>query len=504
MKKSLPFKKLVVVGGGTAGWLSVCYLAKKWSKHDIDIHIIESDAIGTIGVGEGTTPSIKEFFTELDIPADEWMPACNATFKTGIRFINWSGDVNYESYFHPFYSQLDEYHQHEFMQNIHLKHWGFDVHAHPDQFLLANQLAKENKAPIAPSNYPFDMAYAYHFDATLLASFLKRKALEWGVTHHNLTINQIKQDSEGNISSVISECNEEIDGDFFVDCTGFRSMLLGQTLKVPYTSFKRSLLNDSAVTIATPMDDKTPNLTLSTALSAGWAWRIPLVNRFGNGYVYSSEHISSEQAEAELRRHISVDDSLKANHLKMRVGCFSKGWEKNCVAVGLAQGFIEPLEATALHFATQSIADFVEAINHERFIFENRTSYNEKLERRFECIKDYIELHYLASSRTDTQYWIDVRSHSPSPRLQRILNAWNAGENVPKILEEDEVSLQIFSAESWLCLLAGKGIFPESSKDLNTLPEPLRVDMKAIKEFVEISAKHYPSHDDALSAMAPH
>jgi len=387
------------------------------------------------------------------------------------------------------------------VQNVHLRHRGFDVHAHPDQFLLASQLANENKAPIAPSNYPFDMAYAYHFDASLLAVFLKTKALDWGVTHHSVTINQVKQDSDGNIESVVTKDSQEIAGDFFVDCTGFKSMLLGQTLKVPYESFKKGLLNDSAVTIATPMDDRTPNLTLSTAMSSGWAWRIPLVNRFGNGYVYSSDHITSENAEAELREHIGAARDLKANHLKMRVGCFAKGWEKNCIAIGLAQGFIEPLEATALHFATQSITDFVDAIDNSEFIYENKNLYNEKLAKRFACVKDYIELHYLASSRTDTQYWIDARSHNPSHRLQRIIRAWSRGESIPKVLEEDPISLQLFSPESWLCLLAGKGVFPEATQKLDTLPKPLQIDMQVIKNFVEVSAKHYPLHDEVLAQM---
>jgi 2-polyprenyl-6-methoxyphenol hydroxylase-like FAD-dependent oxidoreductase len=501
MNKLPPFKKLLVVGGGTAGWLSVCYLAKMWAKHGVDIHIVESDVIGTIGVGEGTTPSIKKFFSELEIPSEEWMKACNATFKTGIRFANWSAKKDYKSYFHPFYSELDSYYQHEFMQNISLKHRGYNVHAHPDQFLLASELATKNKAPIAPKNYPFDTAYAYHFDAGLLATFLKTKAIEWGVTHHIATINNIKQAEDGSIKSVVSDTGESFEADFFVDCTGFKSMILGQTLGVPYDSFSKSLLNDSAVTIGTPMEDKTPNLTLSTALSAGWAWRIPLTNRFGNGYVYSSKHINAEQAEAELRTHLGLPDDIPAKHLKMRVGGYTKGWEKNCVAIGLAQSFIEPLEATALHFATQSVTDFVDAINTENFIFENRDLYNEKLHKRLMCVKDYIELHYLASNRNDTQYWIDVRSHQPSDRLKRIIKAWHDGENVPKVLDEDGVSLQLFSAESWLCLLAGKGNFPDSFENIDQLPEPLKIDMNKIKNFVEVSAKHYPTHDHILEEL---
>lgn len=503
MQTSLPFKKIIIIGGGTAGWMSACYLAKMWQDYDLEIKIIESDAIGTIGVGEGTTPSIKGFFEQLGIEAKEWMPACNATYKTGIRFVNWSSDPNYKSYFHPFYSQLDEYFQHEFFQNIQLKHRGFDVHAHPDQYLLASELAQQRKAPIEPEHYPFDMAYAYHFDATLLAQFLKKKALQWNVTHQVATINEVKQKDDGSVASVVTESGETIEADFFVDCSGFRSLLLGKTLKVPYNSFADSLLNDSAVTIVTEREDTTPSMTLSTALSCGWAWRIPLTNRFGNGYVFSSRFQSPQDAEEEFRRHLALPESAQFNHLKMRVGHFAKGWEKNVLAVGLSQGFIEPLEATALHFATQSVVDFVSAVDNstDQAGYSNQTAYNNKLSDRFSCVRDYIELHYLANSRHDTPYWKAARSHTPSRRLQRILTTWHQGKSVPRVLDEEAVSLQLFGHESWLCLLAGKGVFPESEHTIDALSTAMRIDMQKIKHFVETSAKHYPLHDDALAAL---
>lgn len=494
-------KKIMIVGGGTAGWMSAVYLAKVWKKYNLDIHIIESATIGTIGVGEGTTPSIKTFFDTLGIDAKEWMPACNATFKTGIRFIDWSPSSGQDSYFHPFYSQLDEYFQHEFSQNINLRHRGFDVHTHPDEFLLANTLAKESKAPIAPKSFPFDTAYAFHFDAGLLAAYLKQKAQAWGITHHVATINNVNLAEDGSIKSVTTETGETHNADFFIDCSGFGSMLLGRTLNVPYVSFENSLLNDSAVTIATETEDVTPCLTTSTALSAGWAWRIPLTNRFGNGYVYSSKYITPEAAEAELKAHLGLPSSTKANHLQMRVGRFSKGWEKNCIAIGLAQGFIEPLEATALHFVSQSITDFVDAYETADMTDANRDLYNEKLEDRFECVRDYIELHYITNSRDDTPYWKASRSHKASPRLQKIINAFNRGESVLKVLEEEAVSLQMFAPESWLCLLAGKGIFPESYQDIKLLPEALRVDMDRVNEFVKTCSLHYPSHDSALAEL---
>lgn len=501
MSNEMPLKKIVIVGGGTAGWMSAVYVAKKWQQYNIDIRIIESDSIGTIGVGEGTTPSIKNFFDAIGIVSNEWMTACNATFKTGIRFIDWSPDSGNESYFHPFYSQLDEYFQHEFSQNINLRHRGFDVHTHPDEFLLANQLAWQSKAPIAPKNLPFDTAYAYHFDASLLAKYLKEKALSWGVKHHVATIDQVHQAENGDISAVTADTGENFEADFFIDCSGFKSMLLGRTLKVPYLSFKEGLLNDSAVTIATDCEDVTPCLTTSTALSCGWAWRIPLTNRFGNGYVYSSDFITAEEAEAELKAHLGLPAETKASHLKMRVGRFQDGWDKNCLAIGLAQGFIEPLEATALHFVSQSITDFVDAYETANLSDGNRTLYNQKLADRFECVRDYIELHYLTNSRNDTPYWKAARSHTPSERLQKIITAFDSGNSVLKVLEEEAVTLQMFAPESWLCLLAGKGTFPPSYQDIQSLPDGLAVDMDKVKRFVHTCAKHYPAHDEVLTEL---
>ena len=274
-------------------------------------------------------------------------------------------------------------------------------------------------------------------------------------------------------------------------------------MKVPYNSFADSLLNDSAVTIVTEREDTTPSMTLSTALSCGWAWRIPLTNRFGNGYVFSSRFQSPQDAEEEFRRHLALPESAQFNHLKMRVGHFAKGWEKNVLAVGLSQGFIEPLEATALHFATQSVVDFVSAVDNstDQAGYSNQTAYNNKLSDRFSCVRDYIELHYLANSRHDTPYWKAARSHTPSRRLQRILTTWHQGKSVPRVLDEEAVSLQLFGHESWLCLLAGKGVFPESEHTIDALPTAMRIDMQKIKHFVETSAKHYPLHDDALAAL---
>lgn len=487
--------KIIIVGGGTAGWMCAALMAKEW-ENKADIHLIESNTIGTIGVGEGTTPTIKKFFERINVNESEWMKACSATYKTGIQFEKWSTVKNAEQYFHPFYSQLDKLYEHEFKQNCLLKRKGVDVEAHPDKFIVAAEIAKNHKAPIASDNFPFKMDYAYHFDAGLLAKFLMEKCLSWGVSHHIGTIEEVQKNTDHNISQLVLEDKKIIDGDFFVDCSGFASLLLNKTLNVPYISFSDTLLNDAAVTIKTSMADEIPSVTRSIALSNGWAWQIPLTERFGNGYVYSSKHLSAKDAEKELREHLNLKPNEgEANHLKMRVGRYSKGWEKNCLAIGLSQGFIEPLEATALHFVSQSIIDFIDLTHGDDFNINHQNAYNKKLVIRYEAIKDYIEFHYLTNSRNDTQYWADVKSHKPSDKVIEIIKAWYNGEDI-----FDKITAsQLFEPISWQAMLAGVGTFPPSNKTLNDLPDELKINMTEINSFIETSASYYPAHKKALS-----
>lgn len=499
--------KIIIVGGGTAGWMCAALMAKEW-QNKVEIHLVESDTIGTVGVGEGTTPTINHFFKRLNITEQEWMPQCSATYKTGIAFNHWSSVPAHESYFHPFYSLLDNYHEHEFKKNCFLKRQGADVQAHPDKFILAAELAKQHKAPISPANFPFKMTYAYHFDASLLAKFLMQKSLAWGVKHHIGTINKVVKNADGAITSVELNDNSSLSGDFFIDCSGFRSLLLGQALNVPYVSFASTLLNDAAVTIRTPMTEHIPCITTSTALKNGWAWQIPLTNRFGNGYVYSSKHTSAEQAEVELRAHLGLaPEEGEANHLKMRVGRFSKGWEKNCLAIGLSQGFIEPLEATALHFVSQSIIDFIDLANDNKqnltteansvliLKAQDQQAYNQKLTIRYNAIKDYIEFHYLTNSRNDSQYWQDARSIQPSEKVIEIIKAWYAGEDIYNNIN----NTQLFEAISWQAMLAGVGTFPPSKTSIDDIPDNLHVDMNKIKQFIQRSAAYFPDHKSVLA-----
>lgn len=241
-----------------------------------------------------------------------------------------------------------------------------DVHAHPDRFFLSARLLENRQGPKADENFPFYVEYGYNFDAGLVGEFLRDKAVERGVEHLSTRIVDAYQAPNGHIASVLTDSGDKIEADFFVDCSGFRGTLIQKTLGVPFRSFAENLFNDSAVVLPTEQLENIGSQTVSTALKYGWAWEIPLTERIGNGYVYSSSFCSDDEAETELREHLGLLESdVEARHLKMKVGSVDRHWEKNCLAVGLSQGFIEPLEATALNVVCNTVADFIETVNQE-------------------------------------------------------------------------------------------------------------------------------------------
>src|SRR5262249_50330661 len=283
---------------------------------------------------------------------------------------------------------------------------GADVHAHPDRFFIAARLAAERRAPKAGESFPFDIWHGYHFDATLLGQFLHRKAVERGVRYRSCHITHANLNPQGCIASVETREGESIAADLFVDCTGFAGLLSDKALKTPFVSFASNLFNDAAVAMPTPIDGPIPSETVSTAFKYGWAWKIPLTNRYGNGYVYSTQFCSPDAAETELRERLGLLDSpVEARHLKMKIGRVTKHWNRNCVAIGLAQGFIEPLEATALLFIQQTAATFVEFLERGDLSEAAHDQFNARVNEHFEGTRDYIVTHYKTNTRTDTEYW---------------------------------------------------------------------------------------------------
>src|SRR5882672_4672760 len=299
-------RKIVIIGGGSAGWMTALIFARSLLHKGVEITVVESPTVGIIGVGEGSTPWLRGFFDSLGIEEAEWMPACNATYKCGITFDGWSTKPGFTSYFHPFASMLDNLTMTQFVHNVQARVRGADVYAHPNRFFIASKLAEKHCAPIPAEEFPFDVWYGYHFDAVLLGRYLHRKALERGVRYRSCHVTHATLDERGNIASVATREGETIAADVFVDCTGFAAFLIEKTLKTPFVSFADNLFNDAAVALPSPIDAKIPSQTTATAFKHGWAWKIPLTNRYGNGYVYSTKFCSPETAETELRERLGL------------------------------------------------------------------------------------------------------------------------------------------------------------------------------------------------------
>lgn len=494
--------RIVIVGGGTAGWMAACLMAKRWAPLGVDISVVESREIGIIGVGEGSTPQLRAFFRDLGISEPDWMPACNATYKNGISFHGWSKLPGHSSYFHPFSSPIDAHTAPAFHFNSFYRRRGADLVAAPDRFFLSAKLAERRLAPLPAHHFPFDLAYGYHFDAYLVGGYLRRHAEGRGVRHIEGEVREIVLDAQGAITSLGLADGRRVEADFFVDATGFRSLILQDRLGVPFRSYKENLWNDSAVVMPTPPDASgLGSATRAIAMNAGWRWDIPLTNRSGNGYVYSSDFISASEAERELRSALGLlDAETPARHLKMKVGRVDRHWEKNCLAVGLSQGFIEPLEATALHLVQATVESFIETMEKSGLDDAGRRAFNERVNARFEGVRDYIVCHYQASLRDDTEYWrANAANDKRSASLDAMLRCWRGGSDVREEVRRQDIG-KYYGDMSWVCLLGGYGNYPRFLRA--PTPEEQRFDMAVIDDFVSRCALNFPDHRAAIAARA--
>lgn len=492
-------KKILIVGGGTAGWMTAHILAFSLHKHNFEISVIESPDIQPIGVGEGSTPALKIFFDKMGIKESEWMPACNATYKCGITFKDWSTKPGFESYFHPFASQIDIQTLPTFIRNSQARLQGLEVEARPSQFFLSSYLAKNNLAPIAHNEFPAIMPYGYHFDSHLVGQFLIEKAVARGVIHHKGTIEHVALDTDGGIDTLTTKDQQQFKADFYIDCTGFSSLLSQSTLNTPFVSYAAELYNDAAVAMPTEIGDSVPSQTISTALKNGWAWQIPLLNRFGNGYVYSSKYCSADEAEIELRQHLNLlNSSVEARHLKMKVGRVEKSWNKNVLAVGLSQGFIEPLEATALHLIQQTVSLFSHCYIEGNFTNTQETTFNQCINEQFDKTKDYIVAHYKTNSRDDSDYWRDNRENTQhtSVSLHNILECWHNKQDLSAEIKRQKIE-NFYPVSSWYCLMSGMGMF----SDKGPLIKPQNANhysLAEINKFLSQCSQHFQDHKKVL------
>lgn len=489
--------RVVVLGGGTAGWMAACLFASAWPQARVTV--IEAPEIGIVGVGEGSTPQLRALFARLGIAEADWMPAADATYKTGIRFDGWSTRAGYTSYFHPFASAIDLHTAGAFHAHALARRTGLDVAARPDRFFLNTRLAEAQRAPVAPDNFPFEVGYGYHFDAHKVGAVLRNHALAHGVAHVAARVDMVDVNSSGEVAALVLGDGARVTADIFVDASGFRSVIAQGALGVRFVPFASNLFCDRAVTLPTPREAGAPinAHTTATALSSGWTWAIPLTSRTGNGYVYASDYLSADAAETELRRHLRLlDADVSARHLAMKVGRVEHAWHANCLAIGLAQGFIEPLEATALHLTQTMVERFIDAYEKGQGTPARRDAFNAEIARRFEGVRDYIVAHYRLNSRGDTDFWrCNAANDHLSDDLKAIMTAWFTGRDVAAEVTRRDLT-GFYSALSWEVLFAGYGTFPD---DARLRPAPAPTNTAAIDRLLDGCLLNFGDHAAALA-----
>jgi 2-polyprenyl-6-methoxyphenol hydroxylase-like FAD-dependent oxidoreductase len=490
-----PPQHIAIVGGGTAGWMTACLLRQRWRERGIAVSLVESAEIGTVGVGEGSTPYLRRFFATLGIAERDWMPVCDATYKCGIRFPGWSSVPGYESYVHPFFNEADRELGNLFFTNACLRRRGQAADANPQDFFLAAELARQRLAPLYRQAGP-GTDYAYHFDAGKLGAFLRTHATGLGVRHVVDTVARVERLENGDIAALQLSSGERIAADLFVDCSGFKGLLINEALGEPFLPYRDNLFNDHAIAIATPLveGEDIPSETVSAALRHGWAWQLPLTTRHGNGYVYSSDFVSDDEAERELREHLgAAAEGATARRLRMRVGRVERHWSRNCVAIGLAQGFIEPLEATALMLIQFSVEGFIAALEADGFGRGRQDAYNRRVNEMFEGVRDYVVAHYQLNTRRDTDYWRANRAHRRiSDRLASLLDVWDRGGDFEAELESHGSAL-MYLRPSWYALFAGMGRFPGALR-----PAPQAITAAQARARLRLMAVEFSSHRSQL------
>ncbi|WP_242116592.1 tryptophan halogenase family protein [Sphingomonas lacusdianchii] len=492
-------RRIVIVGGGSAGWMTAAALSSLLDPKDVAITLVESDAIGTVGVGEATIPDILNFNRMLGVDEAEFMAATQATFKLGIEFVDWGAKG--ERYVHPFGQHGVD------MQGIDFHQYWLRAREHGapqpiEDYSLCAVAARAGKFVLPdpdPRSVLSHIRYAYHFDATLYARFLRRYAEKRGVVRVEGIVGVVGQGGDGAITGLTLGDGRVVEGDFFFDCTGFRSLLAGETLGSGFVDWNHWLPCDTALAVPSEHAGPPTPYTRATARDAGWQWRIPTQRRVGNGHIFSSAFTTEEAASATLLANLDAPALAEPRRIRFRAGCRERFWSGNCIAIGLAAGFLEPLESTSIYLIQEGISRFISLFPRGDMPDILRTEYNRHMRTEFEQVRDFIILHYAATARDDTPFWNHCRTMTLPDTLLHKIELFRETGRVFRYNDE------LFTRPSWVAVMLGQGVVPKSSDPIvATLPEAdVARSLTSMREAMAAAVARMPTHSDFLARYCP-
>ncbi|MFY1638148.1 tryptophan halogenase family protein [Solwaraspora sp. WMMB335] len=477
--------KVVILGGGTAGWMTAAYLGKAL-QGTTSITVLEAPAVPRIGVGEATIPNLQTaFFDFLGVPEEKWMRECNASFKSAIKFVNWRSPGIGEPTPRRLVNGKQDYFYHAFgvlpnHDQVPLSHYWFNDYYHGRTDLDFTYACFREPPAMDALKSPRWLdgrratRYAWHFDANLVADYLRRFSVQkQGVQYISDQMTDVVQDERGFVTALRTSGGLTIEGDLFVDCSGFRGLLINQALAEPFIDMSDHLLNDSAVATAVPHDDAVHGVepfTSAIAMSSGWTWKIPMLGRFGTGYVYSSRFAGEDEAVNEFSALWGLDPTnTDFNRIRFRVGRNRRTWVKNVVSIGLSSCFLEPLESTGIYFITGAIFQLAKNFPDRRFDPVLIEQFNKEIERMFDDCRDFIQAHFYFSPRTDTPFWKANKDLHLADAIKEKIEMYRAGMVVNMPVTDEDSYYTNFEAEfrnfwtnnNYYCVLAGLGVLPD-------------------------------------------
>ena len=491
-----PIRSIVIVGGGSAGWMTAAALSSLVDEKDVTITLVESDAIGTVGVGEATIPDIIAFNQMLGVDEAEFMRATDATFKLGIEFVDWGrrGD----RYIHPFGQHGVD------MQGIDFHQYWLRLRADGgtdpiEAYSLSAVTARANRFALPdpnPRSVFSQLRYAYHFDATLYARFLRRYAEARGVKRIEGVVGEVRRTESGDgIAAVVMASGVQVEGEFFFDCTGFRALLTAETLGIGFVDWSAWLPCDSALAMPSAHVGPLAPYTRSTARPAGWQWRIPTQRRTGNGHIYSQSFMADDEAESILHQGVEGEPLASPRLIRFKAGHRQQFWRGNCIAIGLSAGFLEPLESTSLYLIQEGISRFISLFPNGDFPDILRTEYNRHMRKEFEQVRDFIVLHYAATERDDTPFWRYCRNMEIPDTLRHKIELFR---ETGRVFRYDD---ELFARPSWVAVMLGQRITPERCDPIvAALPAgDVAHSLRSMASAMADAARRMPTHQDFLA-----